>query len=167
MTVVAFSVLIGGLLLNQQEASATDTTDNNVASMNVNSNDIPPCWNNNTMDLGPGHGGFRGDQGSGHRGPLMGYGSIQVSEEFQQNIVNIAENDTDVQNLLAEGYNITVVRPELSTVIDAQGYVTTRATTAVLILQKDMSGIAYVTVSVEDAKVTQIVIFTRTVIEKT
>jgi hypothetical protein len=168
MTVVAFSVVIGGLLLIQQAASTTGTTDTNATSTNVNSNDYAlPCWNSSAIGFGPGFGGFGGSRGPGPLGGRGGYGPIQVSEEFQQNVVNIAKNDTDVQNLLAEGYNVTAVRPNISTVIDAQGYVTTRATTAVLILQKDTSGIAYVTVSVEDAKVTQIIILTRTVIEKT
>jgi hypothetical protein len=165
LTVVAFAAVIGGLLLTQQAASTTGTTDTNTANTTVNGNDYAfPCWNNSGIGFGPGFGG--GPRHGGRGGP-GGYGPIQVSEEYEQNVINIAENDTDVQNLLAEGYNVTSVRPLISTVIDAQGYVTTRATTAVLLLQKDTSGFAYVTVNVDEAKVTQIVILTRTVIEKT
>jgi hypothetical protein len=165
LTVVAFAAVIGGLLLTKQAASTTGTTDTNATTTTVNGNDYYfPFWNTSGIGFGPGFGGGRGN---GPRGGYGSYGSIQVSEEFKQNVINIAENDTDVQNLLAEGYNVTSVRPIISTIVDAEGYVTTRATTAVLILQKDTSGLAYVTVSIEDAKVTQIVILTRTVIEKT
>jgi hypothetical protein len=71
-----------------------------------------------------------------------------------------------VQNLITEGYNATAIRPILKTVIDAEGNVVTKATIAVLILQKDTTGYATVTVDIEGAKVTQIVILTRTVIDK-
>ena len=81
-------------------------------------------------------------------------------------MTNIAKSDTDVQNLLADGYNITSVRPIIKTVVDAEGDVVTKATSAVLMLQKDTTGLASVMVNLEEAKVTQIVILTRTVIEK-
>ena len=81
-------------------------------------------------------------------------------------MTNIAENDTDVQNLIADGYNATSVRPIIKTVVDTEGNVVTKATSAVLILQKDTTGHASVMVSIEEAKVTQIVIQTRTVIDK-
>ena len=165
LTVVAFAALIGGLLLTQQAASTTGTTDTNTTTTTVNGNGNDfPCWNNSGIGFGP---RFRGGPGHGGRGGPGGYGSIQVSEEFQQNVINIAKNDTDVQNLLAEGYNVTSIRPVINSVIDAEGYVTTRATSAVLILQKDTSGCAFVSVNIEEAKVTEIVILTRTVIEKT
>jgi hypothetical protein len=101
----------------------------------------------------------------GRRG-FGGVGPIEVSEEFKQTVINIAENDSDVQNLITEGYNATAIRPILKTVIDAEGNVVTKATSAVLILQKDTTGYATVTVDIEGAKVTQIVILTRTVIDK-
>jgi hypothetical protein len=110
--------------------------------------------------MGPG-------RGPGPRGGHGGYWPVQVSAEFEQNVTNIAKNDTDVQNLLAQGYNITSIRPVINSIIDAKGYVTTRATSAVLILQKDTSGSAFVSVNLEEGKVTKIVILTRTVIEKT
>ncbi len=81
-------------------------------------------------------------------------------------MISIAENDTDVQNLLAEGYNVTAMRPIIKNTVDADGYLTTRATTAVLILQKGTSSCASVLVDIEAGKVTQIVIVTRTVIDK-
>jgi len=93
-------------------------------------------------------------------------GSITVSEEYKDNVISIAQNDSDVQNLLADGYNITKVRPIITTTVEGDGTVTTKATTAIVTLEKDTTGRAFVTVSVEEGKVTQIVILTRTVIEK-
>jgi hypothetical protein len=93
-------------------------------------------------------------------------GSITVSEEYKDKVVSIAENDSDVQNLLANGYNITDIRPIISTVIQGDGTVTMKATTAIVMLSQNTTGRAFVTVNVEEGKVTQIVIMTRTVIEK-
>jgi hypothetical protein len=71
-----------------------------------------------------------------------------------------------VQNLLADGYNITSVRPIIKSVVDANGYVTTKVTSAIVILQKDTSGFATVSVNLEEGKVTEIVILGRAVTEK-
>jgi hypothetical protein len=81
-------------------------------------------------------------------------------------VLNIARNDTDVQALLNEGYNITQVRPIIKTVVEADGTVATKATTAIVMLLKDNTGRAAVTVDLDQAKVTEIVILTKTVIEK-
>jgi hypothetical protein len=121
--------------------------------------------------LGGGLGGM--GVGGGHRGGPMaelgGLGAIEVSEEFEQKVTSIAENDSDVQTLLADGYNITAIRPIIKSVIDADGYVTTQATSAIVMLQNDTtdaSGFASVSVDIEAAKVTQVVITMRTVIDK-
>jgi len=105
-----------------------------------------------------GRRGFRGGRG--------GFGPITVSEEYKENVLNIAESDSDVQELLADGYNITGVRPIISTTVEADGTVTMKATTAIVSLQKDTTGRALVWVDVEQAKVTRIEILTITVIEK-
>jgi hypothetical protein len=93
-------------------------------------------------------------------------GSITVSEEYKDNVISIAQNDSDVQNLLADGYNITKVRPIIATTVESDGTVTMKATTAIVMLEKDTTARAFVTVNVEEGKVTEIVILTRTVIEK-
>jgi len=90
----------------------------------------------------------------------------QKYKNTEQTITDIAESDTDVQNLISEGYIVTSVRPVIKTTIDAEGNVVTKATNAVLILQKDTTGHASVMIDIEEAKVTQIVILTKTVIEK-
>jgi len=108
--------------------------------------------------------GFGGHGFRGGRGMLGGH--ITVSEEYKDNVINITESDTDVQALLAEGYNITGVRPIISTIVEADGTVSMKATTAIVSLQKDTTGRAIVWVDVEQAKVTRIEILTITVIEK-
>jgi len=111
---------------------------------------------------------FGGPHGHGHGGRCgWGWGgSITVSQEYKDNVINIAKNDSDVQNLLAEGYNITGIRPIIDSTVEADGTVTTKATTAVVTLTLNTTGRAYVWVNVEQAKVTRIEILTRTVIEK-
>ena len=159
LSVVAFAAVIGGFLLTTQAADTTVTTDANTANtatitVDSNCSDVLG-WNFGGMGFGRhGFGGFGG------------FGPVEVSSEFEQNVTNIAKSDTDVQNLLADGYNITSVRPVIKSVVDADGYVTTKATSAIVMLQKDTSGRASVFVNLEEGKVTRIVILTRTVIEK-
>ena len=71
-----------------------------------------------------------------------------------------------MQNLLADAYNITDVRPIINTIVEADGTVTMKATTAIVMLSQNTTGKAFVTVNVDEGKVTEIVILTRTVIEK-
>ena len=121
-------------------------------------------WFNGRMMLGPcGRlGGWR--RGGGR------YGPIEVSEEYEENVINIAESDPDVQGLLNDGYSVVGVRPIITTRVDAEGNVVAKATNAIVVLEKDTasnaSGNASVWVNLEEAKVTKIVIFTTTVIEK-
>jgi hypothetical protein len=112
-----------------------------------------------------------GDQGfGGHRGCGSrfrgGIGNIEVSSEYTATVNAILDNDTDVQNLITEGYNVTSIHPIIKTVTGADGTVTTKATAAIVTLQNGTSGYATVSVDVEQAKVTRIVIITRTVIDK-
>jgi hypothetical protein len=160
LTVVAASAIIGGLVWTAQATGATSTGTTDTTG----TNNFPIgswCMNNGTIAFGDRE--FGG--GSGHRGEGC-YGQIVVSEEFKQKVISIADNDTDVQNLLAQGYNATYVKPIISSVVDGEGVVTTKATSAILILQKDTTGSASVLVDLEQAKVTRIVILTRTVIDK-
>jgi len=106
----------------------------------------------------------------GHGGRLgrgMGpWRSITISQEFKDNVINIAKNDTDVQNLLNDGYNATSIRPIINATVEADGSVTIKATSAVVILENNRTSRASVWVNLEEGKVTRVVILTRTVIEK-
>jgi hypothetical protein len=168
-SVVAVAAIVSGILLVPQMVNATETGDislttqttdaaDTAATQETNEN-VLPSWNDDCMGFGR-HGMRFGMRDFG------GFGPVEVSEEFEQTVTSIAENDTDVQNLITDGYNVTSVRPIIKTVIDAEGNVVTKATSAVLTLQKDTTGHASVMVDVEEAKVTQIVILTRTVIDK-
>ncbi|MEM2931107.1 MAG: hypothetical protein QW797_09665, partial [Thermoproteota archaeon] len=93
------------------------------------------------------------------------WGPIEISEGFKNNVVNIAKSDSDVQNLLLEGYNVTCIQPIIKTIVEADGSVVAKAKSAVLTLCKENS-VAFVWIDVENSKVTRIEIITRTVIEK-
>lgn len=106
--------------------------------------------------------------GMSHRGMdrgFTGFSAIQVNSDFTANVTNIAKNDSDVQNLLNQGYNITSIRPVISTVIDGNGNVVTKASTADLTLE-GTNGRALVVVDLNQAKVTKIVTMTVTEIDK-
>ena len=156
---------MGGFLLTTQAADTTNTTTtdttNTITVTADNNYTAVPGWDNGCMGFrGPGHGMGFGRHGFG------GFGPIEVSDEFKEKVTTIAENDTDVQSLIVNGYNVTSINPIVKTVVDAEGNVVTKATSAIVMLQKDTTGFATVTVNIEEAKVTQIVILTRTVIEK-
>lgn len=101
-----------------------------------------------------------------HGGGPGGLMAVTVSQEFKDNVINTMQNDTDVQQLLADGYNITDVRPIISATVEGDGTVTMKATSAIVVLSKDTTGRATVWVDLGQAKVTRIEILTRTVIEK-
>jgi hypothetical protein len=146
---------------NTQPTVLTTTTSDSTDSNNNVTSDIPrifPGWCEGPMGFGRHGGGF----GCG----FGGLGQIQVSDEYKTAVATIATNDTDVQQLLADGYNITRIMPIMKTAIDAQGNVATQATNATVVLVKDKTGYALVSVDLSQNKVTQIVTFTKTVIEK-
>jgi hypothetical protein len=167
LLVVALVAVMGGFLLTTQAADTSITTGANTtntatATVNDNVTELPP-WGCGGMGFGR-HGFGGGPMGA--FGGYKGLGPVEVSSEFVQNVTNIAKSDADVQNLLAQGYNITSVRPIITNVVDANGNVTTKATNATVTLQNGTSGYASVLVNLEEGKVTRIVILTRTVIEK-
>lgn len=97
---------------------------------------------------------------------MGGMGRIEVSSEYTATVNAILNSDTDIQKLIAEGYNVTSIRPVIKCTVEADGTVTTKATTAIAILQNSTSARAIASVDITNAKVTQIVTFTRTIIDK-
>jgi hypothetical protein len=147
--------------LNTEPAVLTTTTSDNTDSNNNVTSEIPrifPGWCEGPM-------GF-GRRGRGFGGGFGGFGQVQVSDEYKTAVTTTATSDTDVQQLIADGYNITRIMPIMKTTIDAQGNVATQATNATVVLVKDKTGYALVSVDLSQNKVTQIVTFTKTVIEK-
>lgn len=101
-------------------------------------------------------------------------GNIQISAAYNQTVLNIVRNDTDVQKLLTQGYTIQTIRPVITTTIQGNGSITMSATKAVVTLDQSATtsgtttaaGRATVYVDVTAGKVTEIVITTRTIIQK-
>ncbi len=168
LMVTALAATIGGLMMTAQATETNSTTtDTSTTTTDQNSNppDLP-LWGMGEMMTSEGFGG--GPRGHGDRGFLgMGIGNIEVSAEYNATITTILDNDTDAKNLISEGYTVQSINPLVKTVIEADGTVTTKATTATVFLQNGTSGYATVKVDVTNAKVTEIVIITRTVIDKT
>ena len=104
-------------------------------------------------------GGFPAFGGNFFNGTVGGFGSIQVSSAFTQNVTNILNSSTDVKALLNEGYNVTSIRPVITTTINGNGNVVMQATSANVILQGP-NGRAFVVVDLTTAKVTKIVTIT-------
>lgn len=165
LAVIAIAAVAGTLVFAMQP-TANAQTNNTVASDAVSEPTSTPTDNaNSASNFNGGYMGFRGFGGHGMmRGPGR-FGQIQVSSDFTANVTNIAKADTDVQNLLNTGYNITAVHPLVSTTIDGNGNVVTKASSAELLLQST-TGRATVLVSLDQAKVTKIVTTTMTEIDK-
>ena len=102
------------------------------------------------------------------RGFGGGFGpqAIQVSADFTANVTNIAKSDSDVQNLLSQGFNITSIRPVITTSIDGNGNIITKASTANVLLVGNNGSRSFVVVDLSQAKVTKIVTLTVTEIDK-
>jgi hypothetical protein len=159
----AFAAILGGLAMTAFAAeteTATTATSTTATADAENQTENLPSWRMAEMMMSD--QGF----GRGHRG-LGGMGNIEVSSEYTATVNAILDSDTDVQNLIAEGYNVTSIRPVIKNVIEADGTLSTKATTAIVTLQNGTSGYATASVDITAAKVTQIVILTRTVIDKT
>jgi hypothetical protein len=146
LTLVALAAVMGGFLLTTQTTDTNDTTETPAENTTTVTTDdgysVVPDWDIGGMGFG----------GRGHRcrggfgGFGLGYGAVEVSAEFEEKVTNIAKSDTDVQQLLDEAYNVTRVMPIVKTIIDGDGNV--------------------VSVDLEQEQVTQIIILTRTVIDK-
>jgi len=162
---------VGALTLTAFATADTNstTTDTSTAVTTDNSQYANQMhFNGNMMMDSQGSSGFgagpRGQCGRG--GSFMGGMAIEVSSEYTTNVNAILNNDTDVQNLISQGYNVTSISPIVKNVIQGDGTLVTQATTAIVTMQNGTSGYATVTVDVTNSTVTQIVTITRTVIDK-
>jgi len=173
LSVVLVALVAGSIIFTLQSVKADTTSP--VATDSENTLSAI-----NATDNGPiGFNGFGGGAimmgmeprfGMSHRGMDRGFGgfgsdAIQLSSDFTANVTNIASNDSDVQNLLNQGYNITSIRPNISTTVDGNGNVVTKVSTAELTLI-GTNGRALVVVDLSQAKVTKIVTVTMTEINK-
>jgi hypothetical protein len=169
ISLVIAATIVASLLFAMQSTAKAETnstvgSDLQPTFLSVNGTDNGGILFNNRMAFGD-HRGMSRVGGFGRPDGPKEFGAIQVSSDFTQNVTNIAKNDTDVQNLLNQGFNITSIRPIIITVVDGNGNVITKATTADLNLQST-TGRAFVVVDLNQAKVTKIVIITMTEIDK-
>jgi hypothetical protein len=173
---IALTTIVSGILLTAQMANATTTEEDSALTTQLSDTTATATGDANITSYAGWIQGNMGPMGPGrHGGPggrCNGWGQsgfVEVSAEYEKKVMNIANNDSDVQQLLSDGYNATGVMPIIKTVIDADGNLVTKATSAVVMLQKDTegaAGVASVLVDLESSKVTQIVVLTRTVIDK-
>ena len=158
----ALAAVIGVVTMTAvgQDSNSTSTTAvTSGTTQDINS----PQYVANTMMAD--NAGFDGCLG-GHG--MFGMNNIEVSSEYTANVTSILNNDSDVvQKLISQGYNVISIDPIVKNVIEGNGTITAQAATAKVILTNGTSGYATVNVDVANAKVTQIVIITRTVIDKT
>jgi hypothetical protein len=177
LSVVLIATIAGGLFLMAQ-ASNTDNptdfnndTDNQLATVTTISDDANEETEKFTDIVPFGDAGMMGPMRFGKHmrgfgGPCMAFGPIEISDEYKAAVNTILEADTDVQKLIDDGYNVTRIMPIVKTTIDGEGNVVTKATSATAILTKEDAGVAIVSVDLAQDKVTQIVNYTKTVIEK-
>jgi hypothetical protein len=167
--VFAAIIVIGGVWLAQATVS-TSTLQNSTTATATPDTNSTICPDIGFGGMGGGRRGFGGfgpggQEGFGPRG-FGDAGGIEVSSDFTANVTNIAKNDSDVQNLLNSGYNITGIMPMFKTIVDGNGNVATQAATAIVLLENGTVGRSIVTVDLAQNKVTQIETFTRTIITK-
>jgi hypothetical protein len=149
------------------DSATTDTVTTVTADTSQYGNQMQ--FGRQMMADGQGFGGFgAGPRGhDGRSGGFMGgMANIEVSSEYTANVDTILNSDTDVQNLISQGYNVTSINPVIKNVIEADGTLATKATTAIVMMQNGTSGYATVRVNIASSQVIQIVTITRTVIDK-
>ncbi len=145
-------------------STTTDTTTIITSDAAQNANQLQ--FDGRMMMDSQGFGGGPGGHGGHGEGFMGGMANIEVSTEYTANVNAILDNDTDVQNLVSQGYNVTSINPIVKNVIGGDGTLTTQATTAIVTMQNGTSGYATVKVDVANSTVTQIITITRTVIDK-
>jgi hypothetical protein len=172
VAIVACSLIFVTESLAKADSTASVAADSETnPSSSVNVTDTVP---NNFGEFGNGPKvmGMEPRFGMGQRGMDRGFGggfgpgAIQVSSDYIANVTSIAKSDSDVQNLLNQGYNITSIRPVITTTIDGNGNVVTQASTANVFLQGNNGSRSFVVVDLSQAKVTKIVTLTVTEIDK-
>jgi hypothetical protein len=166
IALVTLSALLGVVTMTalaETNSTSTDTTTATTAPTTTDTTMAPPDGGMQMMD----QGGMGSHGGRGHGMDMMGgMGGVEISQEYNATVTAILENDTDTANLLAQGYSVTSIHPNIKTVVGGDGTVTAKATTANVILTNGTTGFARVNVDIENYKVTYIETITRTVIDK-
>jgi hypothetical protein len=174
LSIIAVALVAGSLIFLTQSLAKADTTTSvatdpgTTPATSINASDNSPI-NFGGFGYGPMARGMESRFGmGGPRGMERGFGAqaIQISSDFTANVTNIAKSDSDVQNLLNQGFNITSIRPVITTSIDGNGNMVTQASTANVLLVGNNGSRSFVVVDLSQAKVTKIVTLTVTEIDK-
>ena len=163
LVATSFILVIQSTVKADPTTLVTSDSETNLSSVNASNSGFNNFFN------GPIASGWGPGFCFGGRGVVRGYGgfgTIQISSDFISNVTNIAKNDSDVQTLLNQGFNITSIRPVISTTIDGKGNLVTAASTANVLLQGNNGSRSFVVVDLTQAKVTKIVTLTVTEIDK-
>jgi hypothetical protein len=161
----ALAATVGAITMTAFAATDTDSTTDTAVTADPSQSINQLQFGTNSM-MEQCFNGFGGGPRR-HGGFMMGgTRNIEVSKEYTIAVNAILGNDSDVANLVSQGYNVTAIKPIIKTVIGADGTVSTKATTAVVFMQ-GTSGFAIVKVDVTNQAVTEIATITRTVIDKT
>lgn len=171
LLITACAAIIGGFIVTAHATDTNSTTSSSTTSAtsttSENNATSPQPWGMGDMNaFGQGFGGSMGPRGCSG-GFMGGMNNIEVSSDYIANVTAVLDNDTNIQTLLSEGYNVTSINPVIQSVINGDGTITTQATTAIVTLQDGTSDYATAHVDLDSGKVTQIVIITRTVIDNT
>jgi len=93
---------------------------------------------------------------------------IELSEGFKNRVLEIANSDADVQNLLNEDYNINDIKPmHMKLTVQEDGQVTAQVDKVLITLTKEGGyNRAFVEVDLKEERVVKITIVSVTVIDK-
>jgi hypothetical protein len=148
------------------DTNSTNTDTTTTTTSTLDTKNMQQFGGMQTMDQG-----FMGGHiGRGHGMDATGRNGmdgVQISSEYNATINTMLENDTDVANLISEGYNVTSIHPIIKTVVEGDGTVATKAASATVTMTNGTSGYATINIDIENSKVTYITIITKTVIDKT
>ena len=170
VSLAALAILsaVGGIVtmtaIADTNSTGTDTTDD--TSTVLDSTIQKFADNMQMIDDPKGFGGGPSSRGNGMGSMGCGLSNIEVSDEYKANVNTILSSDDDVANLISEGYAVNSIKPVIKNVIEGDGTFVTKATTAIVIMEKGDSGVATVKVDVENSAVTRITIVATTVIDK-
>ena len=156
LSLAILTTIVGGLVLKANADTAIPDVTTPAMSLN---NTNPPPRDFFFTGCNRGFGGRMSHKFG------FNFNSLEVSSDYTQNVNNILNSDSDVQNLITQGYNVTVLKPLIKRVVQSDGTVTMKASSAIVSL-KGPSGHATVYVDIDSSKVLKIVILTRTVIDK-
>lgn len=164
VALTALAAVMGAVAMSSFAAADTNSTTSDPTTVTAqDSSGNQPMFSANMMGE-QGFGGMQGGRGHGCMNGMGAMGNLEVSSEYNATVNTILSSDTDVQTLLTQGYSVKAIQPIVHNIIEGDGTIATKASTAMVILENGTHGYSIVNVDIANAKVTQIT--TTTVIDK-